>query len=444
MEDVITISTSELSFAQRRWWDISADVAIMDYQEIFLTDFFLKKVDFDAFAKSVSFLYDRHESLRTIFPLVNGQPRQYVISSKSPILAYLYHDISQLKSNDVNDFIKNIKKINFRELQNGPITKFLLIKIQDDLYNICVILHHIIADTRSVNILREEFVKVYNGFRKGLNPDLPLQKVQLSAFIAKQNDTIISRKKRDRAYWLNKLKPYVASQNDLEKYKPYRLAENRNQKTSFAYVLNIEQNKVNLIKQKSKSAHVSLSAFFYTSIALCYYVLSRHDRLLIASPFSSRFDPQVENLIGCFVGHIYLPIVINETCTFSDLLSVIYKEILNSSRHIIYGYDILELCEESIKAACNIYVNLEIEGAASPTTLPSNLRDGISPHCRVNYPFECSVSQYTDTFSIRWACNPANFSENLLPRIAKLHYEVIEEMVKDTNLTIAKFLELFI
>lgn len=424
------------SFGQQRWWQISAQSEMKKNQEILILDFYPKQINRELLKDSIAFLYQRHESLRTVFPLENGRIRQKVLSANEPIFNLRYFDLSNLQEEAYTQVINDIKKISFHELQKGPVSKFLLIKFNDSLYNVCAILHHIIADAWSVNLLKSEILHVYNSLKNGREPTLAPLILQLRDFSALHNKRVLSKKIKDESYWKYKLEKHIPRECLSANNQAFAYAKPKNQ-LAFGYVTNFTNTVKDQISICCVKSKVGMSAFLYTSLALSCYITSTKEQLLFVSPITGRFENAARSLIGCLVGHVYLSIKINREMKIIDLIKQVYHEILTSSRHAIYGYEVLALNERALKEACQLYVNLEIEQTASRANLPLNLKEGFHKHIDLEFPLQCTVTEYADAFSFRWACNTASVSINYLKDIAVLHKKIVDFMIANPFCNIA-------
>jgi amino acid adenylation domain-containing protein len=118
--------------------------------------------------KAISLVVERHEVLRTTFSEINGDPVQIVQPFHSFTL-----DIRDAPASDVNNLAKKISRQPFN-LADGPPIRFSLLQITDCESWLLVVVHHIVADGWSLNIIQDELARAYTGEISAL-PELPLQ-----------------------------------------------------------------------------------------------------------------------------------------------------------------------------------------------------------------------------------------------------------------------------
>ena len=93
----------------------------------------LRDIDVSAMKKAVSYFVSRHESLRTIFPCIDGKIRQMILSAEEKKFGLDYLDISSAK-----DFVFEMERKYFEVLdvfsnvEAGPLSKSFLFKLNSD------------------------------------------------------------------------------------------------------------------------------------------------------------------------------------------------------------------------------------------------------------------------------------------------------------------------
>ncbi|MCP4148257.1 MAG: AMP-binding protein, partial [bacterium] len=118
--------------------------------------------------KALDVLVSRHESLRTVFKKVQDQPRQFITQTvKNPLETI---DLSTLeaarKKQTVENFYQETATKPF-ELSKPPLLRIRLVTKAAESYRLIFSLHHIITDGWSQEILKKEFIQIYNAIRAG-------------------------------------------------------------------------------------------------------------------------------------------------------------------------------------------------------------------------------------------------------------------------------------
>ncbi|WDF77687.1 condensation domain-containing protein [Mucilaginibacter sp. KACC 22773] len=418
------------SVSQKKWWLANTHPDKSGYQDALILDFYPQKVDVEVLKKTVSTLYERHESLRTIFPFIEGKIRQVILPNTLDRFDLQYYDASMLPQHEQHDFMVQKKMISFHELQNGPVSKFLLFKINDDLYNVCVVVHHIIADAWSVKILKAEMVDVYSKHKSGKYPIFESPSVQLKEYTQLQNYQCQKNKHRDINYWRLVLSDHPSAlgyheyaDSDL-KYNGCHLPQQ-----AIAYVMNFTDAAHAGILSSSLSLKFGLSSVFYTGFLISLNLLNKTDRMVFASPVANRFLNKFNNTIGCLTGGIYFVHTLNHETTISDVAASFCLNLVSACRHIIFDHGYLDLNESYLRGNCHLYANLELNKLSSESLIGQDSPAGYQQHQSTYYALECAASQYQDAFAFRWSCNLRFFKPSFLETLSFVHKNVMSYIV---------------
>ncbi|QVM93074.1 non-ribosomal peptide synthetase [Pseudomonas entomophila] len=130
------------------------------------------ELDEAALEASFQALVVRHESLRTVFDEVDGQALQRILPSLPLTVQRL--DLEGLEADEVAARREREARQPF-DLRVGPLLRVTLARLDDETHQLWVTLHHIIADGWSLNILLDEFARLYAAQGQATNlAELPL------------------------------------------------------------------------------------------------------------------------------------------------------------------------------------------------------------------------------------------------------------------------------
>ena len=135
------------------------------------------KLDVNRLETAFHKLLQRHDSLRTSFEFIEDKPVQ-IIHKKANVSIDVYQAQEAEMDSLVRQFIKPF------HLEQAPLLRVCLIKINDERHYLLFDIHHIIADGTSITILIKEFVDLYEGKRNAGFKN----SVQRLFYMAKQTD----------------------------------------------------------------------------------------------------------------------------------------------------------------------------------------------------------------------------------------------------------------
>ncbi len=136
----------------------------------------------------------RHESLRTVFAVVDGVPVQVV----SPRLSIrLQRD--DLRGGPEKDRRQRAGAVAAEEahlpfdLTKGPLIRARLLRLDDEEHTLLVTIHHIVSDGWSIGVLTKELGALYDAYCRGLDSPLPELALQCGDFAVWQEQWLQSQ-----------------------------------------------------------------------------------------------------------------------------------------------------------------------------------------------------------------------------------------------------------
>ncbi|CAO3566687.1 unnamed protein product [Mortierella alpina] len=326
----------ELSFAQQRLWFLCHMEGLSEIYHVPFANRLYGPLNHDALEEALNTLYCRHESLRTVFALVNGQPQVRLL----PPNRDLSLNIRDLRGEHDKEAV--VKRLVAREsgkafdLQQGPLIRAQLIQIADDEHVFLMTLHHIVTDGWSMSLMIRDLDKLYKAFSFGrTNPLAPLS-LQYPDYAAWQRRQLAQDSLRDQAaYWRETLAGAPASL-ELPTDRP------RPPQQSFAGA-----SVPICIDSRLTSALTSLShkhgvTMFMTTLAAWSAVLSRlsgQDDVVIGTPSANRNHQQIEQLIGFFVSTLALRIDLSKEPNVERLLERVRSTTIAAQAHQDIPFD---------------------------------------------------------------------------------------------------------
>ncbi|MCB0752083.1 MAG: non-ribosomal peptide synthetase, partial [Ignavibacteriae bacterium] len=153
-EDVFVFPTS---YGQKRMWFLDQFEPNSPYYNIPVAFKITGKFQKQFFMQTINKIIERHESLRTTFANVKGEPFQVIspeLKINIPLIDLLSHD-----RNSIDQEVKNIAVKEARapfDLATGPLFRVKLLRLSEFDHVVLITMHHIISDGWSMGILVSE------------------------------------------------------------------------------------------------------------------------------------------------------------------------------------------------------------------------------------------------------------------------------------------------
>ncbi len=270
----------------------------------------------------------RHEILRTSFKLEKGLPVLKVhrkVTDKR-LFAEITPNGVQAR---VREFVKPF------DLENAPLFRTALFKESADTHVFVFDVHHIIMDGLSVSILMKELWDFYYGH------ELPDLGFCYKDFAVWQQETLVGgRLPAQKAYWLDVFKGFTQTME---------LETDHQRKASMDYtgdclLFDISEKVKHRLSQVSEASGVTL---FTTLLAAYGIFLMRHTAcadLVVGIPSSGRTIPEVEHMMGMFVGTLPLRLFPDKKTPLKAYLSKVKQTLMGALDH--QDYPLEDLVEQ--------------------------------------------------------------------------------------------------
>jgi hypothetical protein len=270
----------------------------------------------DAWLRAVSAVVNRHESLRTAFPLRDGGPVQVVGPPDG-----LDTDVVDLRGVPGAEREERAAELVLArthallDLVRGPLVRSCLIRLADEHHVWCFTMHHLLADGASLRILTREVRTLYQSFVDGAGPALPELPVQYGDFALWQQTAQRVAEERDLRYWRERLAGVPVL--DLPTDRP-RPPEKGVHSVEVFHPMSGD-----LARRVTRFASTQRCTPFMVLLAAVQTLLSAYsgqDDICVGSPVAGRTAVELEPLVGLFSNTVALRGDLSGDPTFRELL----------------------------------------------------------------------------------------------------------------------------
>ena len=321
----------ELSPAQRRLWVLDRmEKGIPAYH---MTECVELQGDFDPhrFIRVFALLVERHASLRTVFTVENGEPRQRVLPSM-PFRSEI-SDLRGKPESRADELLRQDSRIPF-SLDEGPLFRLRFVVLDGGRHLVGLTIHHIVCDGWSMGIMFCELMQQYASD----DPEgaLPPTALSYPDFAAWQNAYLAGADgDRLRRYWLETLGGELPVL-DLPTDYPRPIIQ------SFAGGTLRTKFSPELAASLTAFARARGASLFMALAALVYGLLYRYtgqEEILLGSPVQGRTHPELEGVVGFFANTIVLRERIRPEEGFDALLRQVAATFTDAYDHQHYPFD---------------------------------------------------------------------------------------------------------
>ena len=284
---------------------------------------FFEKLDFNKICDTFNKIVARHESFRTYFQIIDGELYQKVlpflelqINQKEILYADIEHEVELFN-----------KKFN---LTKAPLLNVEILYLEENHTMLLLNMHHIISDGTSMQILLNEFCKLYNG------EILPNKKFTYTDFIKYENDFSKSEKyETNKAFWLNEFKDEIPTLNLPTNFTRPSVFSYNGAKVYNKFNSNLTKSILDISKQLQVTPYMFLLSAYY----ILLYKYTGQENIVIGTPIANRDILEFTDIIGMFVNTLAIRKKIHSSKTFKSFLEEVKEKCLNCFEHQNYPFD---------------------------------------------------------------------------------------------------------
>src|SRR2546421_1328693 len=331
IEPILRPAVLPLSFAQQRLWFLDQWEPNSPLYNVPLAMRLNGSLQLTVLEQSLNEIIRRHESLRTTFATVEGQPVQVIAPSLS--LELLTVDLSAVALLEQESEVQRLTSDEAQrpfDLTRGPLLRAQVLRLSERVHVLQFTMHHIISDGWSMEVLFQELSALYAAYATGQPSPLPQLPIQYADFSLWQRQWLQGEELEGQlAYWQQHLvgAPAVL---ELPTDRPRPAVQTfRGASHYFELSKRLSQG----LKRLSQGEGVSL---FMTLLAAFQTLLLRYTGqpdLVIGSPIANRTRAEIEGLIGFFVNTLALRTDLSGDPSFRELLRRVRQVALGAYVH---------------------------------------------------------------------------------------------------------------
>ncbi len=319
-----------LSFAQQRLWFLDQLIPNSTLYNIPIAFSIQGVLDVVLLERVFNELVCRHETLRTNFISLNGQPMQTIAEARQIALSII--DLQQEplaeRSVEARRLIEEEFKRPFN-LAKDALLRTTLLHLSDTEHIFLITMHHIISDSWSENVFIKEISTLYTAFAQGQPSPLPELPIQYADFAEWQRSWLQGEvREKLLTYWKHQL-------NGLQ---PLELPTNRPRPTYPTFqgsLLTWQLNRtlVDGLNALSRQEEVTLFMLLLAAFQIVLARYSGQDDIVVGSPIANRTQTELEGLIGFFTNTLVLRADLSGNLSFHALLSRVRTMLLDAYAH---------------------------------------------------------------------------------------------------------------
>jgi amino acid adenylation domain-containing protein/non-ribosomal peptide synthase protein (TIGR01720 family) len=288
-------------------------------------------LDLESWRRSLAEIVRRHESLRTTFEEVDGEPVQVVHPTGE--LEVTVEECGHLRGPEGEAGVRELARREFArpfDLGTGPLLRMRFLRLAEDEHVLLLTVHHIVADLWSTSVLFGELVALYQGYLTGTQAELPELPVQYADYAAWQRKKMAGDGFADQLeHWKQTLQgaaPLLELPTDRP--RPAVLGTAGDSRP-----FHLPASVMGRVRELSRRTGVTPFMTLLAAYVVLLHRYSREEDVVVGVPVANRGQSEVERLIGYFVNTLAIRNDVSGNPSFTELLGRVRQASLDAFAH---------------------------------------------------------------------------------------------------------------
>ena len=202
------------------------------------------------------------------------------------------------------------------DLRSGPLLRVKWVQQEDQAHLLLVVMHHIVSDAWSKELIIQDFVGFYNQLLRGEIPEHDAERLQYTDFAQWQNDWLASKAPEVEQQW------QFWQQEFAQSLPSVQLGRDNKAGTASGEILidHLPFESAQQVLAFARSQGVSVFAVLFTAYQLLLQRWTGLEELLTAVPVANRNQYDIQKVVGFFVNMQLLRIPVSGADTLAGLL----------------------------------------------------------------------------------------------------------------------------
>jgi amino acid adenylation domain-containing protein len=293
--------------------------------------------DAAAMRETIRELVRRHGVLRTAFIDRNGRPMQVVAPVIEVELPEI--DLASLPEDERATEWARVTRDHGRtpfDLTRAPLFRATMVHVSPREHRLLLVIHHIIADEWSMDLIHREVTGLYEAFSRGWPSPLPELSIQYTDFAWWQRNGLQGDAlQRQMSFWKRELSG-APSTLELPTDKPRPALQSFRGATE---TFQLPKELLDRLNELARAEQATLFMVLEAAFAALLHRYTGQDDLLIGSPISGRAHAETHGLIGCFLNTIVLRSRFTDGMSFRSLLQQTRERAVGAYAHADVPFD---------------------------------------------------------------------------------------------------------
>ncbi len=320
-----------LSLAQQRMWFLNRFDPESAVNNIPVAVHLTGILDVTALETALQDVIARHESLRTVYPDVDGYGYQKILPvSEVPVTL----TVTAIEADRLPAELRVLAATSFDVVQDVPMV-VRLFRTGPESHVLVAVLHHIAADGFSMVPLTRDIMTAYAARSKGDAPAWPPLEVQYADYSLWQRE-VLGSEDDPESLFTQQVRYWTEVLEDLPESLPLptdRPRSERSSETGATYSFTVDARIRSGIDELARETGTTTFMVIHAALAVLLSRLSSTEDIAIGTPIAGRGATALDDLVGMFVNTLVLRTRTDPSVPFDEFLTQVRNVDLGAFGH---------------------------------------------------------------------------------------------------------------
>ena len=292
----------------------------------------IRPVSVPLFKQAISSLLDQNPLLACVVREEGGI--LYLMKQSSERVALVQENSAALTDDAVVPYLRQLVKAPF-SLEDGPLIRVHLIEGGPAEQILLIVVHHIVADGKSNQLLLQSLFATYHALATGTPADIEVPKASYADFAVWEQSLLASERGQEHLmYWREQLSGQLPMLELPTDHPQYESSRNHGLTYSRPLAADVEAR----LRAFSDTHSVSIAVVLLSIYQLLLSRYTGQEDIVVGVPTIGRPEERFEKLIGHFVNMIAIRSRFKHDDCFSDFMKAVQVTLLDGLDHADYPF----------------------------------------------------------------------------------------------------------
>ncbi|HAU85938.1 MAG TPA: hypothetical protein DCW90_10675 [Lachnospiraceae bacterium] len=278
--------------------------------------------------EAINKVINKHDVLRTNIIFLSGIPTVVLQDKMNVKLEYEVLENVSVKAKRIDNFISKAFRIDI-----DPLLRFKVLEVDKNKYTLIAVIHHLVIDGWSINLLMREIMNSMYEIDKGIESDVPMNEEAISYYDYAAWQKQLYKEGRfedDLNFWMKKLDAHQDCTYFESSYDDYMMREDAE---DIMVVHDMDDAVVTAMNKMCNENNVSIFDIMLGNLFSYIYKIVKREEITIGIPFAGRDQEELEDIIGCFINILPIRVNMSKCEKFTQLVVQVSEEVADAIEH---------------------------------------------------------------------------------------------------------------